>query len=372
MTSHWRDAIADRPEPPVTSTAVTVDTARSVHAAGAVCLVAGLGGAGATLYLAMASPVGGESFTYPHGAPELTGLQMMIALLRAGLIFGLLGLSWSGAVPLSRSARSGRYLALVMMTVLTVVEGLAVTVPLSPSDARPPAFGVVYGASTILLGAGLLAEGLGVGRAGAWQGWKRWLPLGLGAWLILVVFPALALSFDAARWAMSAWLFLFALLGWVLTGQDGSASNQDTAEPQPRRRSAQSAAVVTWVYVAAFGAPTIPIAAYVTQNGRLPSFLDVFTMYGGPWAVPFEEGKVLLLLTGFLIVTLAAAWAAWLVWNGSKSGAVLAVALLPAEAAFWYGFSLPLPWLLGLARVVLLVTAWTSLSWERARTPAER
>ena len=259
-----------------------------------------------------------------------------------------------------------------MMAVLTVIEGIAVTVQRSPMDGTPPAFGIVYGASTILLGAALLAEGLGVARAGAWQGWKRWLPLSLGVWLLLVVFPALTLSFDAARWAMSAWLLLFALLGWVLTRQDGSVPSQSTAEPQTRMRSAQSAAVVTWVYAAAFGAPIIPNAAYIAQNGRLPRFLDAFAMYGGPWAVPFDEGKVLLLLTGFLIVTLAAAWAAWLVWNGSKLGGVLALALLPAEAAFWYGFALPLPWLLGLARVILLIAAWKSLSWQRTKTPATR
>ncbi len=356
----------------MTQTAVAANTAGSIHTAGAACLVAGLGGAGASIYLAMASPVGAENLLYPHGAPEFTGLQMIIALLRVGLIFGLLGLWWCGAVPISRGARLGRYLALVMMAVLTVIEGIAVTVPRSPMDGTPPAFGVVYGASTMLLGAALLAEGLGVARAGAWQGWKRWLALSLGVWLLLVVFPALALSFDAARWAMSAWLLLFALLGWVLTRQDGSVPSQSTAEPQTRMRSAQSAAVVTWVYAAAFGAPVIPNAAYIAQNGRLPRFLDVFTMYGGPWAVPFDEGKFLLLLTGFLIVTLVAAWAAWLVWNRSKSGGVLALALLPAEAAFWYGFALPLPWLLGLTRVILLIAAWKSLGWQRTGTPATR
>jgi hypothetical protein len=354
----------------MTQTAMAATTARSIHTAGAVCLVAGLGGAGASIYLAMASPVGAENFRYPHGAPAFTGLQMVIALLRVGLIFGLLGLWWSGAVPISRGARSGRYLALVMMAVLTVIEGLAVTVSRSPMDGTPPAFGVVYTASTILLGVGLLGQGIGVARGGAWQGRTRWLPLGLGVWLLLVLFPALALSFDAARWAMSAWLLVFALLGWVLTRQDGSVPSQATAEPQVRMRSAQSAAVVTWVYAAAFGAPIIPNAAYIAQNGRLPRFLDAFAMYGGPWSVPFEEAKFLLLLTGFLIVTVAAAWAAWLVWNRSKSGCVLALVLLPAEAAFWYGFALPLPWLLGLTRVILLIAAWKSLSWQR--TPATR
>ena len=119
------------------------------------------------------------------------------------------------------------------------------------------------------------------------------------------------------------------------------------------------------MYVAAFGAPIIPNAAYIAQNGRLPRFLDAFTMYGGLWTVPFEEGSVLLLLLGFLVVTLAAAWAAWLVWNGSRWGCVLSLALLPVEAAFWYGFALPLPWLLGFARAALLIAAWKSLSWSR-------
>ncbi|MGH2604262.1 MAG: hypothetical protein ACRDJ9_33355 [Dehalococcoidia bacterium] len=93
-------------------------------------------------------------------------------------------------------------------------------------------------------------------------------------------------------------------------------------------------------------------------------------MYGGPWSVPFDEGKLLLLLTGFLVVTLAAAWAAWLVWNGSMLGGVLGLALLPAEAAFWYGFALPVPWLLGFARVILVIAAWRTLSWQRTQTAA--
>jgi hypothetical protein len=127
--------------------------------------------------------------------------------------------------------------------------------------------------------------------------------------------------------------------------------------------------VVTWVYVAAFGAPIIANAAFVAQNGRLPRFLDAFTMYDGPWSVPFDEASLLLLLTGFLVVTLAAAWAARMVWNGSRLGGVFCLALLPAEAAFWYGFALPLPWLLGLARVILLIAAGKSLSWQRTQTP---
>ncbi len=304
----------------MTTVPVVANPAKSrIHTAGAVCMAAGLLGSGASIYLASTSPVSAEGFTFPHGARELTGLQVLIALSRVGLIFGLLGLWWSGTLPGTRIARFGRYVALGMMAVLTVTEGLAVTVPRTPLDGTPPAFGVVYGVYTILLGVALLAAGFGVARSGVWRGWKRWLPLSLGVWLLFVVVPALALSFDAARWAMSSWMLLFALLGWVMTREDGSAPGQPTAGHQSPMRSARWAALVTWVYVATFGAPVIPNAAYIAQNGRLPRFLDAFAMYGGPWTVPFDEGTVLLLLLGFLVVTLAAAWAAWLVWNGSKS-----------------------------------------------------
>ena len=46
-------------------------------------------------------------------------------------------------------------------------------------------------------------------------------------------------------------------------------------------------------------------------------------------------------LVAFLVVTLVAAW---LMWNGSKVGAIVGLALLPLEAVFWIGFALPVPW----------------------------
>jgi len=124
---------------------------------------------------------------------------------------------------------------------------------------------------------------------------------------------------------------------------------------------ARIAAVLTWVYAAAFGIPAIPVAAYLLQNGRLPTFLDLFPMYGGPWSSRVDNGSFAVLLVAFLFVILVAAWAAWLVWNGSKAGAVLCLVLLPIEAVFWLGFALPFPWLIGIARTALLALEWKSL-----------
>ena len=228
---------------------------------------------------------------------------------------------------------------------------------------------MVYAGYTILIAAALLIIGFEVVR-GPGQGWGKWLPSTLAAWLLVVVVPALATSFTAALWAISAWLLLFAVLGLVLI-RDAHQSDRRPARHPPASRSARAAAVLTWTYVAAFGSPAIPNVAYLLQNGTLPVFLDMFTMYGGPFTVQLSEGALVGALVAFLVVTLVAAWAAWLMWNGSKVGAIVGLALLPLEAVFWIGFALPVPWVLGLARLALVAPAWKSLHWpaDRPRSP---
>jgi hypothetical protein len=120
-------------------------------------------------------------------------------------------------------------------------------------------------------------------------------------------------------------------------------------------------AILTWIYAAGFGGCTIPVAVYLRRHGRLPRFFDLFEMYGGRWSARFGQDAFVLLLLAFLAVTLAASWAAWLVWNASTAGGVLMLAVLPVEAVFWFGFNLPIPKAVGVARVVLLALGWTSL-----------
>ena len=125
-------------------------------------------------------------------------------------------------------------------------------------------------------------------------------------------------------------------------------------------QKARIAAVLTWIYAAAFGVPAVPVSVYLLQHGELPMFMDLFPMYGGPWDV-VEDGTFVALLMGFLVVILAAAWAAWLAWKRLRAGVVLGLALLPVEAVFWFGFALPFPWLFGAARALLYARALRSL-----------
>ena len=122
--------------------------------------------------------------------------------------------------------------------------------------------------------------------------------------------------------------------------------------------AARSAAVVTWVYAAGFGIPAVPVAIYVVRRGYLPWFVRLFPMYGvlvGPLSRSLrrDAGRVLRVDDRCLVRSLAG-------MARSRTGAVVALALLPVEAVFWIGFALPFPWPIGIARAALLVSAAAS------------
>jgi hypothetical protein len=133
----------------------------------------------------------------------------------------------------------------------------------------------------------------------------------------------------------------------------------------PPGRAPQAYAVLTWVYAAGFGLPAVPVSIYLWQRGSLPWFGDLFPMYAGPWSGRLRDGQFIALLLGYLALTAVVAGAAGRVRRGSRRGAVVSVALLPVEAVFWVGFALPIPWVLGAARVALLAAAWPRLRGPR-------
>jgi hypothetical protein len=128
--------------------------------------------------------------------------------------------------------------------------------------------------------------------------------------------------------------------------------------------------VVTWIYAAGFGIPAIPVGAYLLNKGRLPTFFNLFEMYGGPWFFRVERRTFVAELAALSGVCALNAWSGWLLWRGRRTGAVLNLSLLPIEALFWLGFALPFPWLTGAARVVLVIASWRSLGDLSSAGPA--
>ena len=130
------------------------------------------------------------------------------------------------------------------------------------------------------------------------------------------------------------------------------------------------AAVLLWITGLGFGVFCLP-AIRNLLIGRGILYIMGLPTYGKG---PFEDVGIpttVPLLVAFLLVCMLESVAGVLLWRGYKGGAMLALALLPAGAIFWWGFALPLPPLFALVRTSLIVLGWQSLRHPMVRPPVE-
>src|SRR5262249_39736443 len=128
----------------------------------------------------------------------------------------------------------------------------------------------------------------------------------------------------------------------------------------------KAAAVLAWITGLGFGLLCPYAIWYLADRGEVWTFLGFPTYGEGPFEDIGIETTVPLLVV-FLLVCVAEAAAGWLLWRHRRAGAVLALALLPLEFAFWIGFALPYGPPVGVARTVLVLLVWSSLRRRRAR-----
>jgi hypothetical protein len=120
------------------------------------------------------------------------------------------------------------------------------------------------------------------------------------------------------------------------------------------------AAVLFWFTAVGFGVFVPPGIVHFVKDGT-PLMVFGFPAYGNG---PFERMGIktsVPLLVAFLAVCLAEAVAGWLLWDGRRSGAYLGLTIIPAGALFWYGFALPIPPLVAVARTILIIVSWRAL-----------
>jgi hypothetical protein len=120
------------------------------------------------------------------------------------------------------------------------------------------------------------------------------------------------------------------------------------------------AAVLLWVNGVGFGVFTLPAMLNLLRGRDLPMVMG-FKAYGGG---PFERHGVITtvwLLAAFLLVCVVECVAGWSLWGGHRSGAVLALAVLPFAGLFWWGFALPFGPLIAVPEIVLILINWRSL-----------
>jgi hypothetical protein len=123
----------------------------------------------------------------------------------------------------------------------------------------------------------------------------------------------------------------------------------------------RAAAVLCWINAVGFGVFTIPAMVRVAAGKDIPYVMG-FPVYGRG---PFDDHGItstVPLLAGFLLVCVLEGVAGWLLWDGHTSGAILALAVVPFGAIYWWGFALPIPPLFAIARTALIIVGWESLS----------
>jgi len=118
--------------------------------------------------------------------------------------------------------------------------------------------------------------------------------------------------------------------------------------------------VLFWIMPIGFAVFTVPVALHLAERGELPRLFGI-PLLGGGFFERFGVGVFVALLMGFAVVCALEVLAGVLLWNGQRSGGILALILLPVAGVFWLGFALPLPPLNAAVRTALVVLNWSSL-----------
>ncbi len=120
------------------------------------------------------------------------------------------------------------------------------------------------------------------------------------------------------------------------------------------------AAFMHWFIAVGFGVFCIPAIQNLLSGRDIPIVMG-FPAYGRG---PFERVGIpttVPLLAAFLLVCILEAVAGVLLWGGYKSGAILALALIPLGALFWWGFALPIPPIFAIVWTILILLNWQAL-----------
>ena len=208
---------------PTLETTATSSTRR----AGLVCLAAGLLGAASGVLLAVVDPqVPDSRFSYPLTAAAFIAIQVWFCLQHLGLLAGQVALRSSGVAGPGRTAAWGHGIGISGMVLLTLTELLAISAAEDPyPSSMTDVLDALYGVASIAIGVGLVMVGVAVRRFGAWAGWRRWVPLAIGIWVFVPMTPAIMAGFLPARLSITAWMLLYAALGWALASSPAARSD---------------------------------------------------------------------------------------------------------------------------------------------------
>jgi hypothetical protein len=114
------------------------------------------------------------------------------------------------------------------------------------------------------------------------------------------------------------------------------------------------AAILHWFIALGFGVFCFPAIRNLLIGRDIPFVMGLPTYGRGPF-VRVGIPTSISLLAAFLLVCIFEVAAGMLLWGGHKSGAVLALVLLPVGGFFWWGFALPIPPIFALVWTILIL-----------------
>ncbi|ALL79393.1 hypothetical protein AD006_29395 (plasmid) [Pseudonocardia sp. EC080610-09] len=164
--------------------------------AGIVGIVGGLFGAFFAAY---------ELVTLPYEVSIVANTRSALTELAA--LVGLAGMAMLGAAGPAWWGRAG--IGAAMLGLLLLICGEFV----EPFDAASgEAFFTI---APVVIGSGMLATGVAVLRTHRWSGWRRFIPVSVGAFVFVVYLPvAIAFPTDTGLWSvLGLWNLILATLG---------------------------------------------------------------------------------------------------------------------------------------------------------------
>jgi hypothetical protein len=192
--------------------------ADQVRTAGAACAFGSLvlfAGAVTTQIMQASTSVSDQLWRYPWSSHTAVIAYVVFGAMEALVLTGVLAWQRSGVAGSGRAARVGFPLAAVG-TALIVVGHFA-SLPVRNQtihDTGAQFVSGIFGAGTVLSAVGLVLAGWATLRAGVWQGWRRFVPLAIGAVTVALIGVGLtkALPTGVAMYSLG-----FAALGFALT-----------------------------------------------------------------------------------------------------------------------------------------------------------
>jgi hypothetical protein len=139
-----------------------------------------------------ASDVSDDMWSYPWSGGAFVAACVLYAVFHALVFVGVLGYARSGAAGPGRGARIGTGTALIGTAVLFAAELLSIPIAdQRVDDTGAGLVGACFGLGSFLSAIGFIAAGVATMRAAHWDGWRRYVPLATGAWLMALVFLAM-------------------------------------------------------------------------------------------------------------------------------------------------------------------------------------